>query len=207
MIDHLLRRPKERVLAPVARQIGQRIHPTALTLAAFGAGLGAAVALWQGATLAGLLLWGLNRTLDGLDGTVARATNTQSDWGGYLDIMLDTVIYALIPLALALQTPSTALFVALALLLLSFYINAVSWTYLAAVLEKRQAGAKAQGELTSVTMPTGLIEGAETVVFFTLFILFPAALVGLFGLMAALVSLNILQRLIWAARTFAGGSS
>ncbi|MBA3471596.1 MAG: CDP-alcohol phosphatidyltransferase family protein [Herpetosiphonaceae bacterium] len=206
MIDHLLRQPKERMLAPVARQIGRRIHPTVLTLAAFGAGVGAAISLWQGATLAGLALWALNRALDGLDGTVARATNTQSDWGGYLDIMLDTVIYALIPLALALHAPSTALFIALALLLASFYVNAVSWTYLAAVLEKRQAGAKAQGELTSVTMPTGLIEGGETVVFFTGFILFPAALVWLFGLMAALVGINIIQRLIWAARAFGGQS-
>jgi phosphatidylglycerophosphate synthase len=207
MIDHLLRQPKERVLAPVAQHIGLRIHPSLLTLAAFCAGLGSAIYLWRGATLAGLLLWGLNRTLDGLDGTVARATNTQSDWGGYLDIMLDTVIYALIPLALALHAPSTAIYIALALLLVSFYINAISWTYLAAVLEKRQAGASAQGEMTSITMPTGLIEGAETVVFFTLFMLFPAALVGLFSLMAALVGLNILQRLIWATRAFGPGGS
>ena len=200
MVDHLLRRPKEQVLMPVARRVGAHLHPTTLTLLAFGFGLAAAVCLWRGAMTAGFILWLLNRLVDGLDGTVARATNTQSDWGGYLDMLLDTVVYAMIPLALVLHDPAATLWLALALLLVSFYINSISWAYLAAVLEKRAAGAKAQGELTSVTMPTSLIEGTETVLFFSAFILFPTALVWLFGLMAALVAVNIAQRLIWAGR-------
>lgn len=198
MVDHLLRRPKEQVLLPVARRVGAHLHPTALTLLAFGFGLAAAGCLWRGATAMGLILWLLNRLVDGLDGTVARATSTQSDWGGYLDMVLDTVVYAVIPLALVLHNPSATLWLALALLLGSFYINSISWAYLAAVLEKRAAGATAQNEMTSVTMPTGFIEGTETVLFFGAFILLPGALMGLFVLMAALVGVNIIQRLWWA---------
>jgi len=88
----------------------------------------------------------------------------------------------------------------LALLLASFYLNGASWMYLAALLEKRNAGAAARGELTTVTMPAGLVEGAETVVLYTLFLLFPGALVPLFGLMAVLVLFTVGQRVAWAAR-------
>jgi phosphatidylglycerophosphate synthase len=205
MVDQFLRRPKEQMLAPLARQIGARVHPTTLTLIAFACGLGAALALWRGAMAAGLVLWALNRTIDGLDGSVARATNTQTDWGGYLDILLDVVVYALVPLGLALQHGTPAALVALAALLTSFYANAISWSYLAALLEKRSAGAKRSGELTSVTMPAGLIEGAETVLFFSAFIIFAPYLVWLFWLMAALVGVTVAQRLIWAYRALGPG--
>jgi hypothetical protein len=70
--------------------------------------------------------------------------------------------------------------------------------YLAAMLEKRNAGAASRGETTSVTMPAGLIEGAETIVFYTLFLLFPNALVLLFSLMATLVLVTASQRVGWA---------
>jgi phosphatidylglycerophosphate synthase len=207
MVDQFLRRPKEQMLAPLARQIGARVHPTTLTLLAFACGVGAALALWQGAMAAGLMLWALNRTIDGLDGSVARATNTQTDWGGYLDILLDVVVYALVPLGLALHAGTPAALVALAVLLASFYANAISWSYLAALLEKRSAGAKSSGELTSVTMPAGLIEGAETVLFFSAFIIFAPYLVWLFGLMAALVGVTVAQRLIWAYRALGPGGA
>jgi phosphatidylglycerophosphate synthase len=147
-----------------------------------------------------LVLWALNRVLDGLDGTLARLTGQQSDLGAYLDIVLDHLIYAAVPLGLALAAGTPAAFLALSLLLSSFYINGASWMYLAALLEKRQAGAAAQGELTTVTMPSGLIEGAETVVFYTLFLLLPGAIVPLFVIMAVLVFVTAGQRVAWAIR-------
>jgi len=72
--------------------------------------------------------------------------------------------------------------------------------YLSAVLEKRASGARATGELTTVTMPPALVAGFETVVFFALFYLFPSRLPLLFGLMTALVAINVVQRLLWARR-------
>lgn len=72
--------------------------------------------------------------------------------------------------------------------------------YLAAVLEKRNAGAAARGEMTSVTMPGGLVEGAESLVLFSLMLLFPAYAVALFLAMAALVAVTALGRVAWAAR-------
>ena len=68
--------------------------------------------------------------------------------------------------------------------------------YLAAILEKRQRNA----ELTSVTIPAGLIGGAETVIFYIIFILWPAAQPVLFPLMGGLVLIMVSQRLIWATK-------
>ena len=200
MIDKVLREPKESLLTPLVQGPLRRIHPTTVTVLAAVVGLAAAVAVWQGAYLPALALWAVNRVLDGLDGTLARITNQQSDLGAYLDIVLDHVVYTAIPLGLALAAGTSEAFLALALLLASFYINGASWMYLAALIEKRHAGAVAQGELTTVTMPGGLIEGAETVFFYSLFLLFPGALVPLFGLMAALVLITAGQRVPWAIR-------
>jgi phosphatidylglycerophosphate synthase len=200
MIDKSLREPKESLLSPLVRGPLRQIHPTTVTVLAALVGVAAAGAAWQGAYLPALALWALNRVLDGLDGTLARITDQQSDLGAYLDVVLDHVVYVAVPLGLALAAGSPAAYLALALLLSSFYINAASWMYLSALLEKRHAGAAARGELTTVTMPTGLVEGAETVVLYTLFLLFPGALVPMFGLMAVLVLVTAGQRVAWAVR-------
>ncbi|GAB4212138.1 MAG: CDP-alcohol phosphatidyltransferase family protein [Roseiflexaceae bacterium] len=200
MVDKVLRYPKEQILTPLARGPLRALHPTAVTLLACAVGLATALAAWQQLYIPALVLWLLNRTLDGLDGTLARVHGRQSDLGGYLDILLDVLVYAAVPFGLALGVGTPAAFLSLALLLGSFYINGASWMYLAALLEKRNQGAKAGGELTTVTMPGGLIEGTETVVFYALFLLFPSALVPLFGLMALLVGVTTLQRLVWAIR-------
>ncbi|MDZ4719618.1 MAG: CDP-alcohol phosphatidyltransferase family protein [Roseiflexaceae bacterium] len=200
MIDKLLREPKETLLGALVHGPLRRVHPTTVTIVAALVGIAAACAAWQNAYLFALVLWVLNRILDGLDGTLARVTGQQSDLGAYLDIVLDHVVYVAIPLGLALAAGTVAAFLATALLISSFYINAGSWIYLAALLEKRKAGANTRGELTSVTMPSGLIEGAETIILFTLFLLFPAALVPLFGLMAVLVMITSGQRVVWATR-------
>jgi phosphatidylglycerophosphate synthase len=154
--------------------------------------------LWQQWYGVGLLFWLLNRVFDGLDGSVARMRSEQSDFGGYLDILLDFTTYALIPIGLAGGRPLTENWVALSFMLASFYVNAASWMYLADILEKQQ---HTRGQrLTSVTMPAGLIGGTETIVLFTAFILFPQWLFWLFSLTAVLVTATIVQRLLWANR-------
>ncbi len=199
MIDTFLRVPKERLLRPLATHLGG-VSPTHVTLVSFVVGLGAALTTGGGLYGWGLGLWLFNRLLDGLDGEVARRGGRQSDLGGYLDILCDLVVYALVPLSLVLSNPSEGAYLSLALLLTSFYVNAGSWMVLSALLEKRHHGALAKGERTSVTMPGGLIEGAETVLFYSLFLLFPYAFVPLALLMAGLVAVTAGQRVVWALR-------
>lgn len=196
MSDSLLRNHKESVLRPLGEKL-QGVSPTAITLLAFAFGIASAGVTAFGFYTLGLGFWLVNRMLDGIDGSVARLTGRQSDWGGYLDLLLDFIIYALIPIALVLASPSEWAYLTLALLLTSFYINSGSWLYLAALLEKQD---KSGNYKTSIVMPGGLIEGAETILFYALFLLFPAAFVPLAAIMSVLVLVTVGQRLLWAKR-------
>jgi phosphatidylglycerophosphate synthase len=199
VIDQLLRQPKERFLAPLALGPLRTVAPTTLTIAAFIVGVGSAVAAWQAAYPLALVLWLANRALDGLDGTVARLHGKQTDFGGYLDIVLDTVIYAAVPLGIAVSVDTRSGYLCLALLISSFYINGAAWLYQSALLEKHRHGAAGRGELTTVTIPSGLMEGTETIVFYCLFLLLSGLFPWLCCAMAALVAVTIVQRLWWAA--------
>jgi len=200
VFDDLLRRLKDRLLAPLARAVGTRVSPNAVTVASCVVGLGAAWLAARGAYRAGLALWLASRLLDGFDGALARVQGTQSDFGGYLDLLLDFVVYAAVPIGFVVGRPGVPLALAALALLGSFYVNAASWMYLSAVLERRAAGAAARGELTTVTMPPGLVAGTETVVLYASFFVFPGRLLELFVVMAALVLLTVVQRVLWATR-------
>ncbi len=200
MLDLRLRPTKERVLDPLATVLARSVGPGTLTVAALVVTLGAAGAAWAGLRWVALAGWLLGRLLDGLDGPVARRRGQTSDFGGYLDVLADTVGYAAIPLGVALGIDQTSGWVTVAVLLGVLWVNGISWAYLAAVLEKRGAGAAATGELTTVTMPPALVEGTETVVCYSAFVLFPDAAPWLFTAMATLVAVNVVQRLVWASR-------
>ncbi len=198
MFDHMLRLIKDRLFAPVARLLGPSFSPTTISLLAFVLGCGAAMAAYLGREAIAVTAWLANRTLDGLDGTYARVHGKQSDLGGYADILLDFVVYAAIPVALVAREPTLAL--SGVVLVATFFVNAASWMYLSAILERRDSGAASRGELTSVTMPPGLIAGTETVVFYTLFLAVPSWRAALFWTMSALVCVNVVQRWWWARR-------
>lgn len=200
MLDLLLRPVKEQVLAPVARAIGRRISPMAITIAGFIVGTAAAVLTARAAYGLALLCWILNRVFDGLDGSLARAQGSQTAFGGYVDIVLDFVVYAALPIAFVVASPRAPLALAALVLLGTFFVNAASWMYLAAILEQRNQGARTRAELTSITMPEGVVGGTETALFYTLFFLLPDRLVMLFGIMSALVLAGVVQRLVWSAR-------
>ena len=200
MWDDLLRRWKDAWLAPLARRLGPRVPPTAITLVAACVGLACAWAAARGMAATAVALWAGNRLLDGLDGTQARVHGRQGDFGGYLDILLDFVVYAAIPLAFVVASPDVRTATAVAWLLASFVVNAASWMYLAAVLERRHAGAAARGELTTVTMPPGLVAGTETVVLYAVMLAVPEWRLALVRLMTGLVALTVVQRVAWARR-------
>lgn len=201
MFDDWLRHLKDRLLTPLAILLGPRISPNAVTIAAALVGLFCAYLASRGAMIPAFVAWVVNRLLDAIDGLQARVHGRQSDFGGYLDIMLDHVIYAAIPIGLLLANPTPTFGIVTALLLGVYFINGASWMYLAAILERIGKGARASGELTTITMPPALVAGAETIVFFSLFFLLPQYQLQLFSVMVLLVAANIVQRLFWAHKT------
>lgn len=200
MLDLRLRPTKDRLLEPAAEALARHVAPLVLTAASLVVTLGAAGLAAVGLPLPALAAWLGGRLLDGLDGPVARRRGEASDLGGYLDMLADTVGYAAVPIGVAVGVDERATWIAVAVLLGVFFVNAISGTYLAAVLEKRGAGASATGEATTITMPPALVEGTETIVLFSLFVALPQWASWLFALMAALVAVNVVQRVAWARR-------
>lgn len=194
MFDSTLRPVKDSFLAPLATGPLRRVHPTCVSGVALGSSIAAAVAAWQGAVVLSIVLWLLGRTLDGLDGAIARASGRQSDVGGLTDLLFDTVGYVAIPLGLAAGVDDRATWIATAVVLGSFYLNAVSFGHVAAVLEKRSLGASAMGEQTSTILPRSIVEGAETIVFFTFALAVPSWAWLVWSVMAAAVVVTIADR-------------
>ena len=199
MFDESLRDVKQIILMPFSRLLAG-VPPSSISLFGFVLGLVGAYMLYQGQQWMGLALFAFNRIMDGVDGEVARATGRQTDFGGYLDILLDITIYIAIPLSLVAAAPTLSRLWALVFLMATYYINAASWMYLAAILEKRRQGAASRAEKTTVTMPSAIIGGLETMIFYALFILLPAQITLLFIIFDILVIISVIQRLLWSRR-------
>lgn len=203
MFDEPMRHVKNSLMTPMARFVSF-LSPIQLSVTGLFIALLMFGALYEGWFFIGAVLWWLNRIFDGLDGIVARENELQSDLGGYVDIMCDHVAYIALPIGVILGQPYSEFnWLTLIILLATFYVNAASWMYLSAILEKRNRGAKAQGETTTITMPNGLVAGFETIIFFSLFALLPRYAPALFLAMAAMIIGGMIYRIYWASRNLA----
>ena len=195
MFDTALRHFKDQIGTPLAKPMS-RISPMIISAFALVVGLLAGYAAFKEQYLLAFGLWILNRVLDGLDGLIARLHDKQSDFGGYADILTDFTVYASLPIGLVAGSPSNERYLALAFLLAAFYVNSASWMYLSAILEKHAA--RKAGTQTTIMMPSGIIGGFETIVAYGIFLFFPAYIIWLFSIFAALVFVTTLQRFVWA---------
>jgi phosphatidylglycerophosphate synthase len=199
MLDKLTRPLKDRLLKPLGKIIGHSLSPNKITLFSFIIGLGSVYFIITGELLFALILWIVNRIMDGLDGVVARMNKRQSDFGGYLDILVDFTLYALIPFAFTFSySRNEGGWIFLVVMLSLFYVNSASWMYLSAILEKRKDGSDNRREQTSVSMPSGIVEGTETVILYTLFYLLPHKIDILYTIMSISLLPGIAYRVIWA---------
>jgi phosphatidylglycerophosphate synthase len=169
-----------------------------ITVAGFVAGVAAAVSIAAGAFLTGAALIAVNRLLDGLDGAVARAT-ARTDRGAYLDITLDFVFYAMVPLAFAVADPG-ANALAAAAVLAAFYANGAAFLAFAATAGKRGMATSAQG-LKSIYYLAGIAEGAETIAVFLAWCLLPGWFAPIAYAFAALTAVSAAARIIAGSRT------
>lgn len=170
MIDATLLPLQRRALSPVASVAAKRgIRADQITLTGFGLGVLGCLALCFGQFALGLILILLNRLLDGLDGAVARQTKP-TERGAFLDIALDFVFYAMVPLGFALHDPAQNALPA-SVLIAGFVGTGSSFLAFSTIAEKRG--------LSSEDYPSkgiyylgGLTEGFETIALFVLICLF-----------------------------------
>ena len=148
--------------------------------------------------MTGLVLLLLNRLGDGLDGAVARRRGI-TDLGGFLDIVLDFIVYAGVVFAFALADP-TANALAAAFLIFSFMGTGSSFLAFAVMAAKLGLATEARGR-KSLYYLGGLTEGTETLLVFVAFCLFPGAFPALALVYGLLCWLTTLGRILTAWQT------
>jgi phosphatidylglycerophosphate synthase len=199
MFDRQLLALTKPVVDAVARKLhGAGLTPNQISFAGFGFGVLSALLIAHGDIETAIIPLLLNRILDGLDGAVARLAGP-SDRGAFLDITLDFLFYAAVPLAFAFCDPSRNALAA-SVLLAAFIGTGVSFLAYAIMATKR-------GE-TSTAYPSkgfyylgGLTEGFETVLCFVAMCLWPQHFAIIAYVYAAMCAVTTLTRLVagWQA--------
>ena len=200
MLDGHFRKRLDPWLDRAGRSLAVRgIGANAATITGFLIGLMAAIAIVLDAYAWAFVLIGVSRICDGLDGAVARATQ-KTDFGGFLDIVLDFAFYGLIPFAFILADPYEN-GVAGGLLLLSFYINGSSFLAFSIMAEKRGLATDVRGT-KSLYFTTGLAEATETIAVFLAFCLFPQWFSEIAIIFAFVCFYTALSRIVLARASF-----
>jgi phosphatidylglycerophosphate synthase len=170
VLDRAARRLIDPVLEQLAVAAQQRaITANQVTVAGFACGLAAMAAIALQSYGLGLLLLLANRLADGVDGALARR-NGATDLGGYLDIVLDFIIYSGAAFAFALAQPDHA--VAAAFLIFSFMGTGSSFLAFAIFAAKRKLDGE-EAANKSFYYLGGITEGTETILLFVIVLLFP----------------------------------
>ena len=171
MIDAKLLPLQRRLLRPIALGIITfGVRADQVTITGFLLGIVALPLLASQQYTWALVFILLNRVLDGIDGEVARLT-IATDRGAFLDIALDFVFYALIPLGFALANV-TENALAAAVLLAAFVGTGSSFLAFSLMAQKRKLHAQ-KFPSKGLYYIGGLTEGAETIAVFVAFCLWP----------------------------------
>ncbi len=195
MLDKAIQQALRPVMTRTARGLVRLgVGADAISVAGFVTGMAAAVAIAFQQFTAGLVLLLLSRLMDGLDGAVARAT-TPTDRGGFLDITLDFLFYAAIPLAFAVADPAANALPA-AVLLASFIGTGSSFLAFAAVAEKQKLQSLAFPD-KSFYFLGGLTEATETIAAFAAMCLWPQWFAPIAYGFAALCAITTALRIGW----------
>ena len=190
---------KPAFVATAKLAINAGLSANTVSVAGFLIGLVAAFLIANQAYILGVVFILLSRIFDGIDGTVARLTQA-TDQGGFLDISLDFLFYAAIPLAFAFANPTVNALPA-ATLLAAFIGTGSTFLAFAAFAEKRG--------LHSSNLPDksfyflgGLTEATETIAVFVAMCIWPQHFSWLAYGFAALCCITMATRIYWGYQTF-----
>ena len=195
MLDSALRARLAPSLDRVAGRLEEAgVRPGTVTAAGLAVGIGACVAAALAVWPVALAAWLVNRTLDGLDGPLARRRGA-TDFGGILDFVADFTVYAGFVVAVAIAVPDAR--VACAALLAAYLLNNVAQLSFASLVEKRRLDF---GDERSLRLTPGLTEGTETILAYVAFCLFPGDARWVAWIFTAMVLFTVGQRLVTARR-------
>jgi len=172
-----------------------------VTLAGFGFGLVSCAMMFTGDYMVALIFLIINRLCDGLDGAIARMRGETSDFGGYLDIMLDFIIYALFPFAAGLGIGTIESITVSAFVLFSIIGTGVSFLAYAIICAKRGLETSHQGKKTFY-FSNGLMEGTETIIVMIMMCVLPDRFIVIGTIFGVLCMITTAMRIRMAYHVF-----
>lgn len=191
------------IAAPVnatARALVRRgVGANSITLVGFAIGMCAALLIAAHAYFAGAAAIFASRLCDALDGAVAHQTQA-TDAGGFLDIALDFVFYASIPLAFAVANPAHNALAAATLL--AAFVGTSSSFLAFAVLAAKRGMSSLDYPNKSFYFLGGLTEATETLACFATMCIWPQHFATLAYGFSALCTITTATRIGWGWRAF-----
>ena len=193
MFDRQIQKFTQKPLQYIAKLFLKFISPNQMTFIGFSFGVLMCLFIIIDQYLFATIFLFLNRLSDGLDGTMARL-QTPTPLGGYLDIVLDFLIYGGFVLSFGITEQNNSL---LSMVLLFCYIG-TGGTFLAkAALLPSLTNQNLNEEIPkSFHYAVGLVEGTETIIFMFLCLLFPGLFIYLASIFALLCLITIVFRII-----------
>ena len=193
MFDRQIQKYTQKPLQYISKLFLKFISPNHMTLIGFSFGVLMCLSIIIDQYLIAIIFLFLNRLADGLDGTMARL-QTPTPLGGYLDIVLDFLIYGGFVLSFGVTEQNNTL---TSMILLFCYIGTGS-TFLAkaAILPSLTNQSLNEEIPKSFHYAVGLVEGTETIVFMVLCLLFPNLFIYFSFIFIILCLITIVFRII-----------
>ncbi len=201
MFDPIFARILRAPLARGAEALAERrFTATQVTLAGFAAGLLCACAVAYGYYFVGLLFLVANRVADGVDGTLARLSQP-TDFGAYLDMVLDFVAFTAIAGSFAAAKPEHAV----AAVVLVSSLMGVAATFLGFAVIAASRGLIADAREKPFTLAGGIVETSEITVFLLVVLVWPDLFPTAAWIFSAACWITMGQRIAEARATFERG--
>ena len=193
MFDRQIQKYTQRPLQYIAKLFLKFISPNHMTLIGFSFGVLMCFFIIIDQYLIAMIFLFLNRLSDGLDGTMARL-QTPTPLGGYLDIVLDFLIYGGFVLSFGITEQNNTF---LSMILLFCYIGTGSTFLAKAAILPSLTNQNLNEEIPkSFHYAVGLVEGTETIIFMFLCLLFPGLFIYLASIFILLCLITIVFRII-----------
>ena len=193
MFDRQIQKYTQKPLEYIAKLFLKFISPNHMTLIGFSFGVLMCLSIIIDQYLIAIIFLFFNRLSDGLDGVMARL-QTPTPLGGYLDIVLDFLIYGGFVLSFGITEQNNTF---LSMILLFCYIGTGS-TFLAkaAILPSLNNQNSNEEIPKSFHYAVGLIEGTETIIFMVLCLLFPSLFIYFSSIFILLCLITTIFRII-----------
>ena len=193
MFDRQIQKYTQKPLQYIAKLFLKFISPNQMTFIGFSFGVLMCIFIIIDQYLMAIIFLFLNRLSDGLDGTMARL-QTPTPLGGYLDIVLDFLIYGGFVLSFGITEQNNTL---LSMVLLFCYIGTGSTFLAKAAILPSLTNQNLNEEIPkSFHYAVGLVEGTETIVFMVLCLLFPNLFIYFSFIFIILCLITIVFRII-----------